>query len=1013
MTTLRALTTSIRLALAASGLGAVASRAEVPTIGLPVTRTYSIEDIGVTRGPQLDFDRYGRLAVIGGGSYIVLNDGAWIHLQDSIPGEPIFLDVTNAPNGTAYFGALATWGVAEYTEHGVIEARELRPETYPEWVNVTSFTKIVTLDDRVIFSGDEGIVLLHPATGELKFFGISRIATTFTHAGEVYVSNNRGTSRLNLDTGELTPIAAGLTVHQVVHLADGRTVAASTGGSLFYFDGQDFNPVGDRRPNAQPGGISHLEALPDGGFAAAIDGAGLFIFDADGAYRLALTTSIYRRVYDLAAREPGVLWIANESSLQKLLYNDPVSVIDQRSDVVIGWPQVFQSGDHTVIASNGRLYDMELAPDGLHYEFRAVERPPTTGAWAVGTNQHHFLVGNGEGVFARHGDNFVQIPGMPPAARLFLPEDDLCIVIGIDQIAAMRFADGAWRECAPRLPGIGFPSIAHPGEKSIWIELGLNRAARVWFEDGELHTQLFLDFPWDTPVWINIGLMNELVVLSGPNNQRVYLDRLTAEPVPAPPYEQVLDDAGVSILRLNADANGVIWATHSNGVITLHPENGGYRIDTETLSAIRDLYPVITLLNQDRAWISTESALYHVSQHFNTHVQPVPQPFLVSITDGKTGREIFSADGSLDALAPLPWEQNHLVFRYFSGGYTTIHDPVYEFTMEYGANSWSVESADSLLTLPQLEEGNYRLTVQLHDGADPIGSPIVTAFTIRPPWYRSPLAYFAYWSSALLVCLGAVAWGVGRAKRKHDYLEQLVRERTDELRATMAKLTDEARTSATLAERNRLAGEIHDSLQQGLSGLALHLETTLKNDGLDPDIRSRLGLARRMVSYTRQEVQQAVWDLESPLLQNDSLSHALSKLADLIGNETNVVEVSAVGTEAAVSSTTKHHLLRIAQEAITNAVRHSGAHHVRVELKFSADTAFLAVRDDGKGFAIDEVLVGGLGHFGLRGLRSRAQKIQGDLQIESTPGQGTCVCITVPLASSPVPRSRHDEQPED
>ena len=336
---------------------------------------------------------------------------------------------------------------------------------------------------------------------------------------------------------------------------------------------------------------------------------------------------------------------------------------------------------------------------------------------------------------------------------------------------------------------------------------------------------------------------------------------------------------------------------------------------------------------------------------------------------------------------------------YFSGGYTTRRNPTYEFSMQSGSATWSVHSLDSLLTLPQLSEGHYRLTARLQDGDRPIGEPIVTTFTIRPPWYRSPLALAGYWSVGLLLCFALGAWAVGRARRKHDYLERLVRERTEELRATMDKLTDEARTSATLAERNRLAGEIHDSLQQGLSGLALQLETTLKNNSLDPDIRSRLTVARRMVSYTRQEVQQAVWDLESPLLQNDSLSDALRKLADLIGTETTRVTVETNAPEANLSSTVKHHLLRIAQEAITNAVRHSGACHVQVRLELTAQEARLVVHDDGKGFVIDEVLTKGIGHFGLRGLRSRAQKIHGDLRIVSEVGQGTQVSITVPLTS--------------
>ncbi|MCF3652342.1 sensor histidine kinase [Synoicihabitans lomoniglobus] len=975
--------------------------ADEPSIGLPITRSYSIEEIGVTRGPQLDFDRYGRLAVIGGGSYIVLNDGAWIELKEGRPGAPIFLEVTNAPDGRAYFGALATWGIADYASNGEIQAVSMRPDHYPEWINVTNFTHINLIENGILFSGSNGIVHLNPGTGALRFHEIPQIATVFTFEDSIFVSSNSlGTARFDLETGETTLIDPEITIHQVATLANGRLVTATTGGSLLFFDGREFTDIGIRLNGQSTGGISRLEALPDGGFAAAVDGSGVYLFHGDGKSRMALTTTSYRRVYDLAAREAGVLWIAKESSLEKVLYNDPVSVIDQRSDVVIGWPQVFQWSEQTVVASNGRLYDMNLAQDGRHYVFNEIPNPPPTGAWAVASNQKHLVVGNGEGVFFRTSDGFVRIPGMPEASRLFLPEDDLCIVVGISEIAAMRWADGKWAECAPRVPGVGFPSIAHPAANSLWIELGLNRAARVWFENGQLHKQLFLDFPWADPTWVNIGILNNYAVLSGPENQRVYLDCTTGEPIPPPPLESALQQVSQSILRVAQDESGRIWATLANGIVTLHPGEESYQLDTHSLSAISDLYPVITLLNQQHAWISTESALYHVDQDFQIPVPSIVQPFLVSIKDGKTGLEIYSAAEVLDEIAPLPWEKNHLVFRYFSGGYITMRDPVYEFTMENGGNSWSVQSADSLLTLPQLEEGVYHLSVQLKDGNTPIGKPILTHFTVRPPWYRAPLAYVAYWSSGLLLCVAVALWGVGQAKRKHDYLEQLVRERTDELRATGAKLTEEARTSATLAERNRLAGEIHDSLQQGLSGLALHLESTLKINHLEPDIHARLSVARRMVSFTRQEVQQAVWDLESPLLQNDSLDHALVKLAELIGNETPRIEVETMGTDIHVSSTINHHLLRMAQEAITNAVRHSGAAVVQVQLQVTTVQVLLTISDNGQGFVIADVLTGGVGHFGLRGLRSRAQKINGDLQVTSSPGEGTTVRIAVPLPDS-------------
>jgi signal transduction histidine kinase len=238
---------------------------------------------------------------------------------------------------------------------------------------------------------------------------------------------------------------------------------------------------------------------------------------------------------------------------------------------------------------------------------------------------------------------------------------------------------------------------------------------------------------------------------------------------------------------------------------------------------------------------------------------------------------------------------------------------------------------------------------------------------------------------------------VQRTRRRNLALEKIVQERTEQLKATMQKLNDETRNAATLAERDRLAGEIHDSLQQGLSGLMLQLDATLKLTAVTGDLRARLNVARNMVSFTRQEVQHAVWDMESPLLQDTELGEALRKITALIGSGTAKIEVTVSGAPVPLPSAIQHHLLRIAQEAITNAVRHASPSLISVRLEYQSRAVVLTIVDDGVGFQPDDVLANGIGHFGLRGLRGRVNKIDGQLRIESAAGHGATIEIVVPL----------------
>ncbi|MDQ8203508.1 ATP-binding protein [Pelagicoccus sp. SDUM812003] len=978
-----------------------------------MTRTYAIEEIGVSRGPKLGFDHIGRLAVISGANYVVLNDNTWLDISDKDDRNPPLMEVIEDDGENYYFGALASWGKIEFTEQGRIDPLSYRPEQYPRWINTTNFTKIVFTDDYTLFTGQNGLVCLNRQTGEQSFHQMS-IATVFTLGQRVFVSSNAfGTIEFDPKSGESTNVAPTVSIHEVAYLDDTTIVGATNDTGLVSFDGEQFSFFDFGFGENSIVRISCLETLPDGGFAVAVDSEGVFVFSADGERKLALTTSDYRRIFAIASREPGILWISRESSVQKLLYNDPVSVVDQRSEVVIGWPQVSQWGDKTVIASNGRLYEMRLAETGWQYTFEEFENVPISGAWAIAGNEKHLLIGNSEGVFRHDGSGFEKIPGIEEANRLVLQEKDICIVIGSREIAALAWDGNRWYECAPKLQGVGFPAIMHSSHDSVWIELGLDFIARVWFENGQLRKRVFQDHPWEEPVWINIGLLKDHVVLSGAHNQRIYRDKETLEVVEPPDIEKTLAEIPYVLLRATEDANGVIWVTHPNGVLTVFPEGDGYRVDTDSLTSIRDQYPVITLIDEKHAWISTESALYHVNQDFESIEGSTQQPFLVSVSDGKTETELISAPPANHSLGRLPYSQNHLVFRYFAGGYMPLQDLVYEFSMRNNSSDWKLRSADSLLTLPSLEEGEYQLTARLLSSNIPVGNPIVTRFTIAPPWYRSAFAYFGYWSSAIFSCLAIAIWAARRAKSKQDYLEKLVRERTEELRATMEKLTEEARNSATLAERNRLAGEIHDSLQQGLSGLALQLDATLKLNHLDPDLESRLSVARRMVSFTRQEVQQAVWDLESPLLQNDDLAEALRSMAELLGTGSMSLEVKTTGKPLEIPSTTKHHLLRIAQEAITNSVRHSGATRIQACLEFQSDKVTLTISDNGNGFDSSEVFSSGIGHFGLRGIRTRASKINGNLTISSVPQKGTSVQLVAPLNQTPQHSSKNGNDPNE
>ena len=203
---------------------------------------------------------------------------------------------------------------------------------------------------------------------------------------------------------------------------------------------------------------------------------------------------------------------------------------------------------------------------------------------------------------------------------------------------------------------------------------------------------------------------------------------------------------------------------------------------------------------------------------------------------------------------------------------------------------------------------------------------------------------------------------------------------------------------AIIAERSRLATELHDTLEQGLAGIQLQLGAVARTlDSSPPTARRALGTATEMLRYSLSEARRSVMDLRHGALETRNLGGALSELAEQMTTGTSLsATVRMVGSTRSLERSAEHHLLRIGLEALTNAVKHSGATLVDVELRFDDETVDLVVRDNGTGFA-ETGLDGSGGHFGLRGIRDRVGKLGGTLTLTNHASGGAIVAVSVPL----------------
>jgi len=213
----------------------------------------------------------------------------------------------------------------------------------------------------------------------------------------------------------------------------------------------------------------------------------------------------------------------------------------------------------------------------------------------------------------------------------------------------------------------------------------------------------------------------------------------------------------------------------------------------------------------------------------------------------------------------------------------------------------------------------------------------------------------------------------------------------------LIRLSAESREAAIIAERNRMARDIHDTLAQGFTGVVVQLEAAADatSKGLAKEADEHLGRAADLARESLKEARRSVQALRPLALQDKDLSEALDNLARKMTAGTPLrAKFSLQGQPRTLSAEWEGNLLHIVQEVLTNAVRHARATEFVAELVFRLSEVRLELRDNGRGFDP------GIRHdgFGLIGIRERVEAMGGQVTIQSAIDKGTTVLIILPCA---------------
>jgi len=272
-----------------------------------------------------------------------------------------------------------------------------------------------------------------------------------------------------------------------------------------------------------------------------------------------------------------------------------------------------------------------------------------------------------------------------------------------------------------------------------------------------------------------------------------------------------------------------------------------------------------------------------------------------------------------------------------------------------------------------LPPGSYTFRVQGATNRGPWSEPgVALRITIAAPWW-------ARWEFRAL--LAAIVLGLGIWIYRYR-LQQITR-------------ALEIRFDERLRERTRIARDLHDSLLQGFTGLTLKFHALAYSLGGDNPIRARIEENLRHARELMEETRARVRDLRSQD-EHANLEELLQEYADTLpGSGTTRFELRVVGVPRRIDSMAFEEILLIGREAISNALAHAAATRVEVELTYSNRDLTLRVSDDGKGMDANTLQAGREGHWGLQGMRERAQLLGASLEVWSRPGEGTDIQLVV------------------
>ena len=677
-------------------------------------------------------------------------------------------------------------------------------------------------------------------------------------------------------------------------------------------------------------------------------------------------------VYSYFEDREGCLWIATSDGLLQLR-DLPFTTLTTADGLPANNIRLVQStGDGAIWASSNRSGLMRLkgarvesfgTEDGLSSRGISVILQRGSGAMIVATTYHGLNLSQG-----RRWIPFLR--GVLPTERItaLLEDRNGDLWVGTED-GGVVYLPRAGPQTFSERQGLGsnfISKLLEAPDGTIWI--GTEHGLTIW-DHGKLHSPGFgKEFTTANVSGLLSGHDGAIWIATSDGLSRFLDGRMvhfgSKQGVPEGPVAQPVEDN-----------QGRLWFFSSAGLARWNPPALG--TDTRGPDSI-DLYTSADGLASDshggppqhivkspdgKIWIATARGLSFVDpgQLRKNQVRP-PVQIEELLADGK----VVERNRAIE-LAP---DSRRLEIRY-TGLSLSIPERVHFRYRLIGFDKvWKEAGTDRSATYTNLSAGTYKFHVIAcnNDGVwNTTGAWL--QFSRRPYFYQT--LWFRI-CAGLLACLAG--WSFYQQR-----LKQMKRE-----------------FGLVLEERTRIARELHDTLLQGFTAVTLQVQVASDSVQMSASNRQTLQTVLQQADEQLREARRAVWDLRPSTLESRDIVAALQKLVEQGPGLQPKRHLTVEGTPTPLNSRVESAILRVAEEALTNARRHSGAESVWMSLSFQRSAIVLTIVDNGKGFDSPGVSGAVAGHFGLRGMQERVEGAGGRFSLNSKPGDGTKIRADFP-----------------